>query len=92
MCLHPHAVCPSLQPGARGPPPAALQAVGSLSVHLSGEQTLGLLTPLGARLGRKCGVGEVACKGGVGVTAAAAAHSASASSSSSGTLETGGGE
>lgn len=60
MCLHPRAVCPSLQPGAGGRPPAALRAVGSSSVHLSREQTPGLLTPLGARLGRKCGVGEVA--------------------------------
>lgn len=43
MHLHPCAVCPSLRPGARGPPPAALQAVGALSVHPSGEQVRGPL-------------------------------------------------
>lgn len=91
MCLPPTLCAPafSLEPGGLLQLRSGLRV---LRLSLSGEQTPGLLTPLGARLGRKCGVGEVARKDGARAAAAAAARSVSASSSSSGALETGGGE
>ena len=85
----PAPLCCVPQPSARSPGASSSCAPGCgssvrPSVWRAGPGPLALLTSLGARLGRKCGVGEAAREGGAGTAAATAAHSASASSSGAG--------